>query len=86
MRQFKVENELGEKRFSREEDAYDYAIMVLTQCGVRSEISKVIKERTVDIRAELEKAIAKSQATDYEKGNILYLAEQRERLNKIKEE
>jgi hypothetical protein len=33
------------------------------------------EEHILDIGTELEKAIAESQATSYEKGNILYLAE-----------
>lgn len=40
MSKWVVTNELGSRTFSREEDAYDYAIKIIRQTGLKSEIEE----------------------------------------------
>ena len=40
-KQYKVTNSLGDKTFNRESDAYDYAIKIIKQTGIKSEIEEI---------------------------------------------
>ena len=42
MSRYTVTNLLGKRTFNRESDAYDYAIKIIKQAGIKSEIKEIM--------------------------------------------